>query len=321
MKTSTAWALAMVISVICIGLSAISTAAPREDVLKVLEGVVTADGSTGTPLKVWANDGDNLPLEEGTPIAFHFASEEDLHLTAFYLDADGNLVLLYPAPNGTTLPGQTQLDLEAGDATTPYGQESLFVVGSKEPITRKSLGIDSMDPYAVLEPDVAMNAVQKLRELVQQGAPGTRVDLHIVPQSSTEAGYTRGGIVQYFTEATRSLHRPKLALEINFETGSAGLLDEVRGDLDVVGAALSDDRLAGKRFMLVGHTDHRGETDYNQTLSEERARAARAYLVENYQVDPARLESMGHGESKPMMQGGDANAMRRNRRVELELVR
>jgi outer membrane protein OmpA-like peptidoglycan-associated protein len=304
-------------------LSTTSGAAPRDEVLSVLEDVVVSEGGESVELKVWANEGDNLPLEEGTPIAFHFQAREDVHLTALYLDADGNLVLLYPAPDGTPLKGSEQMDLEVGEATTPYGQESLFVVASQQPISRESLGIDSTDVYAVLEHDDAMKVAEKLREIVSQGGasgtPASRVNLHIVPASGN--GYTRGGIVQYFTEATRSLHRPKLNLDINFESGSADLQDEVRGDLDVVGQALSDERLDDKQFRLVGHTDHLGDNEYNQALSENRARAAREYLVEKYQIDPARLESMGLGESKPMMDGTDPQAMRRNRRVELELVR
>ena len=315
--------IAIATSLAIVSISTVVDAASREEVLDILQQVVSPAADDGTGLKVWANDGANLPLEEGSPISFHFKAEEDVHLTALYLDADGRLVLLYPAPQGTTLRGHEQLDLEAGDATTPYGQESLFVVGSREPISRESLGIDSIDPYAVLDGATAVEAAEKLREIVTQGggtAPGARVDLHIVPAKSTEHGYTRGGIVRYFTEATRSLHRPKLELEINFDTGSANLAADVRSDLDVVGAALSDDRLSDKRFKLVGHTDHRGEESYNMQLSESRAQSARQYLVEKYEIDPSRLDTVGMGESKPMMDGQDANSMRRNRRVELELV-
>jgi outer membrane protein OmpA-like peptidoglycan-associated protein len=126
--------------------------------------------------------------------------------------------------------------------------------------------------------------------------------------------------VQYFTEATRSLRRPKLSLDIKFNSGSAELQDDVRGDLDVVGAALSDERLKAKKFILVGHTDHQGDADSNQKLSESRARSARQYLIDNYQIDPSQVQSQGRGESEPVMQGTDSTAMWHNRRVELELV-
>lgn len=295
-------------------------AAPREEVLEVLEQVVAA--RPDDRLRVWVNDGENLPLETGTTIEFHIQSRDDVHLTALYLDAEGNLVMLYPAPEGTPLRGNQRLDLETFLATTPYGLESLFVVGSPQPITRESLGVDSADQYAVIGEDAAVQVVQRLRDIVAQGGvPGARVDLHIVPAQETGQGLTRGGIVRYFTEATRSLHRPKLALDINFESNSADLEDDARKDLDVVGLALSDERLGDKRFRLVGHTDHQGDAGYNMALSKSRAASAREYLVENYEIDPSRLDFEGEGESSPMLNGQDERAMRRNRRVELELIR
>ncbi len=311
------WVVACALSAL---LSFEAAAASRDAVLAVLDDVAQTNASD--ELKVWANEGDNLPLEEGTAIEFHFASKQDVHLTALYLDADGNLVLIYPAPDGTTLRGNQPKVLEAGEATTPYGQESLFVVASDEPITRDALGIDSGDDFTVLPPEDAQKTAERLRELVAStDASSARVDLHIVPAQRTGQGLTRGGIVQYFTEATRSLHRPKLALDIKFETDSADLLDDARADLDVVGRALADDRLADKKFRLVGHTDHRGDDGYNQELSENRAQVARDYLMKTYGIDEARLDSMGLGESVPMLPGTDEDAMRRNRRVELELVR
>ena len=319
MKSAAMYTIALATSLAFGAFATVSGAAPRDEVLEILKQVVSPSDS----LKVWANDGDGLPLEEGTPIAFHFASSDDVHLTAIYLDADGNLVLLYPAPEGTILSGQQQLDLDVGEATTPYGQESLFVVASKQPITRESLGIQSSDEYAMVGSDDAMAVAKKLRDIVAQGGAGVsgaQVDLHIVPGRKTGQGYTRGGIVQYFSEATRSLHRPKLALDINFESGSSDLRDDVRGDLDVVGAALSDERLRDKRFMLVGHTDHLGDAAYNQALSEMRAESARQYLIDTYQIAPERIQFKGLGESQPMMKGQDAASMKRNRRVELELV-
>ncbi len=195
-------------------------------------------------------------------------------------------------------------------------------MGSSEPITRDALGVSSSDPVIVIPVDEAQQAVERLREIVGSSpAASARVDLHIVPAQRTGEGLTRGGIVQYFTEATRSLHRPKLALDIKFETDSTNLLDDARSDLDVVGRALTDERLTDKRFRLVGHTDHRGGDTYNQELSEQRAQVARDYLVQKYGIDPVRLDSMGLGERAPMMTGNDERAMDRNRRVELELVR
>ena len=303
----------------------ISDAASRERAQKILAAFVASTTAEDSRLRVWVNSGDGLPIEEGSMISFHILSDEDVHLTAMYLDADGNMVLFYPGPEGTTLRGREQLDLASAIATAPYGIESLFVVGSPEPITREALGIDSQDAYPTLGHEQAVAAAEKLRDIVAEGGDAlmrARVDLRIVAAESSASGYTRGSIVEYFTQPeTRSVLPPKIELEINFETGSADLLHDARDDLDVVGAALSDARLADKRFNLVGHTDHRGGESYNLILSKSRAEAARRYLIEKYRIDPDRIAPIGLGESRPIEEGNDANALRRNRRVELELVR
>ena len=130
---------------------------------------------------------------------------------------------------------------------------------------------------------------------------------------------------------------PDQPLPIVPVSDGAGIVEEVGKDVDGIslgdlvcplffpewlsGEALADERLADKRFKLVGHTDYRGDETYNMELSKSRAESARQYLMEKYQIDPERIAPIGMGESQPMMQGNDANAMRRNRRVELELVR
>lgn len=51
------------------------------------------------------------------------------------------------------------------------------------------------------------------------------------------------------------------------------------------------------RLMIAAHTDSRGSTEYNQKLSEKRARSTFDYLVK-LGVDPSRITSVGYGETK-----------------------
>lgn len=46
---------------------------------------------------------------------------------------------------------------------------------------------------------------------------------------------------------------------------------------------------------LGGHTDTRGDTDYNQKLSENRAKIAKDYLIKKG-IDASRIQSRGFGE-------------------------
>ncbi|SDL08514.1 Outer membrane protein OmpA [Catalinimonas alkaloidigena] len=66
---------------------------------------------------------------------------------------------------------------------------------------------------------------------------------------------------------------------------------------------------------IAGHTDSQGADAYNQQLSKQRAAAVRAYLLKQG-VTEANLQSIGYGETRPLV-GNDTEAGRQqNRRVE-----
>lgn len=75
----------------------------------------------------------------------------------------------------------------------------------------------------------------------------------------------------------------------------------------------------GYRIQIYGHTDDVGNAQYNQTLSERRAKAVRDYLVKAG-VPEEIIESKGYGKSSPRVQGKTADARARNRRVEISVV-
>jgi len=76
---------------------------------------------------------------------------------------------------------------------------------------------------------------------------------------------------------------------------------------------------------LDGFTDSKGTKEYNEKLSQDRAAAVVAYLVNNG-IDKARLTSKGYGETKPDAPNEDAEGndnpegRQLNRRVELKIV-
>ncbi|GAA2025933.1 OmpA family protein [Pseudokineococcus marinus] len=82
--------------------------------------------------------------------------------------------------------------------------------------------------------------------------------------------------------------------------------------------SLSDD----PDVAVVGHTDGRGTPEYNQDLSERRAQAVVAALVE-LGADPARLQPEGRGQTQPVAQettadgADDPEGRAANRRVEV----
>ena len=72
-------------------------------------------------------------------------------------------------------------------------------------------------------------------------------------------------------------------------------------------------------ITITGHTDARGEVEYNQELSERRARAVADYLIAaGLPADVFTVE--GLGMSHLVDPGDTAEAHSKNRRVELGIV-
>ena len=114
-----------------------------------------------------------------------------------------------------------------------------------------------------------------------------------------------------------------LSLDIKFQINSAVLGEEGIAQLDVVGSELvsllESDSLPV--ISLQGHTDDTGEADYNMSLSDKRAKAARAYLIDTYGLPAGNISADGKGESTPMVENTDRNSRAINRRVELRVMR
>jgi outer membrane protein OmpA-like peptidoglycan-associated protein len=72
------------------------------------------------------------------------------------------------------------------------------------------------------------------------------------------------------------------------------------------------------RIQVVGHADRSGSDRYNQRLSERRASAVRAALVERG-VSAGDIVTVGRGESEPAVPTPDGVREPRNRRVVIEL--
>lgn len=92
--------------------------------------------------------------------------------------------------------------------------------------------------------------------------------------------------------------RPSLDFVIYFDFAKATISNRSRATLDALGTALQDESLKNASIMIAGHTDAKGKAEYNQTLSERRADAVRAYLSEKFSVGADNLTVVGYGAER-----------------------
>ena len=106
----------------------------------------------------------------------------------------------------------------------------------------------------------------------------------------------------------------QLATQINFAAGT----DRIQGKS--VLESLSEIKLLldnnpDGNLVIEGHTSSDGETEANLELSQKRAAAVKAFLV-NLGVNPDRLKTEGYGEEKPITDNESAEGRAQNRRVQ-----
>ena len=75
----------------------------------------------------------------------------------------------------------------------------------------------------------------------------------------------------------------------------------------------------GLRIEIQGSTDNIGTSEYNQTLSEQRARAVKAYLVDKG-IAPARLSAAGYGAARKAASNETATGRALNRRIDFMVM-
>jgi outer membrane protein OmpA-like peptidoglycan-associated protein len=102
--------------------------------------------------------------------------------------------------------------------------------------------------------------------------------------------------------------------DVLFDTGKSTLRPGAREKLAKVSGIIQSH--PGLKLEVEGHTDSVGGDEYNQQLSEKRAEAVRAYLVQ--QGIPAdSITAKGYGKSRPVVSNATAEGRQRNRRVEM----
>lgn len=72
--------------------------------------------------------------------------------------------------------------------------------------------------------------------------------------------------------------------------------------------------------IIEGHTDNVGDDATNTRLSQMRADSIKQRIVEQYDIAPERIKTMGYGMSRPLVSNETESGRSRNRRVEFTVT-
>lgn len=101
-----------------------------------------------------------------------------------------------------------------------------------------------------------------------------------------------------------------------FDFDSATLRDNAEENLAEFAESMED--FEDTNILIVGHTDSKGEEDYNQNLSERRSTSAADYLIQRG-INDSRIMTTGKGESEPVASNETEEGRQQNRRVEVAI--
>ncbi len=117
-------------------------------------------------------------------------------------------------------------------------------------------------------------------------------------------------------DETKSLICPMLNINFKYDSTEFQSADPIQALDEMAEVLKAHPEL---RVNIVGHTDNHGSDAYNQSLSERRAEAIKAYLVKRG-VEGGRLTTEGRGESQPIVPNDTDENRLRNRRTEFEVL-
>jgi chemotaxis protein MotB len=121
---------------------------------------------------------------------------------------------------------------------------------------------------------------------------------------------------------SEKLIRIRLSRPVWFHSASADLQPEAAKDLGEIGGMLKD---LPNSIIVEGHTDDvpisGPRFKSNWELSAARAGAVRNFLIQKVGIEESRFVTAAYGEYKPVGDNRTAEGRRRNRRIEITVIR
>lgn len=238
-----------------------------------------------------------------TTVFSHRDSDSEIEIHESYKQAllkEGYTLKFVCPPGCYSQEGEADWDYVMGKYAPPVGDGVMpitnisYLAASKDNVSVMILagGATSADPpisvvATVMSKTIDLSQVEIQKDFVSAAAIGTRMQ-------------QEGRVPVY---------------GVYFDTGKADLKPQSRPVLNEIARFLKQN--ASTRLYVVGHTDDSGGYQNNLDLSDKRAAAVVADLIQHNGIDPARLMSRGVGPLAPLASNRTESGKSKNRRVEL----
>ena len=104
---------------------------------------------------------------------------------------------------------------------------------------------------------------------------------------------------------------------VYFDSNKADIKPESINALNLLVDAMKDD--VRMKIEIAGHTDDKGDKNWNLKLSQMRADAVKNYLTSRG-INPNRIISKGYGQYKPIADNSTPEGRNKNRRTEVKTI-
>ena len=105
----------------------------------------------------------------------------------------------------------------------------------------------------------------------------------------------------------------EIQLDVKFANNSSLVEDKYAAEIAEVADFMH--KYGDVQADIEGHTNSLGDAAYNQRLSQRRAEAVKAALVNKHGIDAGRITAIGYGESRLIADDATAEGRQANRRV------
>ncbi|WP_332922530.1 OmpA family protein [Persicobacter psychrovividus] len=258
--------------------------------------------------KQWTEPQNIGPLVNGRGSEFYFTIDKEAKNLYYAKSIENNMKNLdlysFPLPMEAQPLATTKLKGQLLDSlsNTPFNDGIVSIIDLDK-------GVEIAPKYLRDDGTYEFDLINERKYLmVIQGDEFFRIEKIFTLQGDTN-----------FTDATRPISSRMQFESVVFDNNSFELKSAMYYDLDKIGNFLLDN--PSFKLKIAGHTDTKGNKQANIELSQKRADAIKDYIEYFGGIKSDRIEAIGYGAQKPLVEEKTEADRVLNRRVEFEIYR